>query len=388
MHDRAARIVLLIIALAFGLCLALLAQEGLREGGDSGVYLDAASELGAGRGLPDKAPSYAGYVIFLLAALKLGSAGVGVLQAGIAASACWPLYRLGSRLGGPVAGLVAAALYVVNVEGLRFATYVLPEALYIPAVAWAAWLVVDAADRGGIARYAGAGAACVAAATIRPNGLAIAFVAGLYLTVRASVDRTVRVVTAGAVVALFVAAALLLPTGFRQAVAREQDDASFRRGQVMWRNPDFQITMPQRPPSAGPAGALRYAAAHPLATAELVGARIGLELAHVRPYYSTAHNVYVIALLLPVYAGALLTIARRRNHIVVFGLALIAVHLALVGLTFADYDGRWLLHVLPLISVLAAVGWVELIHGSSAREAPAPAASSPVRGPSPAGPRR
>ena len=46
----------------------------------------------------------------------------------------------------------------------------------------------------------------------------------------------------------------------------------------------------------------------------------------------------------------------RRKPLAQLAIAVILAHLLVVALTFADWDGRWLLYVLPLIGLLAAVG--------------------------------
>jgi hypothetical protein len=83
----------------------------------------------------------------------------------------------------------------------------------------------------------------------------------------------------------------------------------------------------------------------------------------------------IVGYLVPLYALAAIGFAtRRREPIVRLAAALIALHLALVAVFFADYDGRWLVHLLPLIALLAALGCASIAR-SPARARPRPGGS-------------
>jgi hypothetical protein len=90
--------------------------------------------------------------------------------------------------------------------------------------------------------------------------------------------------------------------------------------------------------------------------------RVAAEIAHVRGHYSTAHNAAVVALLAVVYPLAIAGFARRRRRpLSLLMLAVVAGHIAIVAVTFYDYDGRYLLYVFPLIVVFASCGVSDLV---------------------------
>jgi hypothetical protein len=134
-------------------------------------------------------------------------------------------------------------------------------------------------------------------------------------------------------------------------------------GVVVWGYPDSNLTMPvdsgvdlTMDKSAGP---LRYALRHPAATVRLAASRVAVELWHARRFYSRGHNAAVVGLLGITYAFAVLGLVRVwRQPLARLLVAIVAAHLLAVAATIADWDGRFLLYVLPLISVLAAVGLV------------------------------
>jgi hypothetical protein len=90
-----------------------------------------------------------------------------------------------------------------------------------------------------------------------------------------------------------------------------------------------------------------------------------VEVAHVRPYYQTRHNVLIVAVLLPLYAlAAIGIVATWRHPLTHLVLGVIVAHLLLVAVSLADYDGRFLLHVWGPIAILAAAGVGRLMRGT------------------------
>ena len=79
-------------------------------------------------------------------------------------------------------------------------------------------------------------------------------------------------------------------------------------------------------------------------------ARLAVYVAQVRPFYSTAHNTMIALWLLPLYACAALGLWALRNQPLAWWCAgVVATQAVVVALTHADYDGRYLAHVMPLV---------------------------------------
>ena len=91
------------------------------------------------------------------------------------------------------------------------------------------------------------------------------------------------------------------------------------------------------------------------------------------------HNVLIVAVLVPLYALALTGVAATWRHpLTHLLLGLITAHLLFVAVTLADYDGRFLLHVLGPLAVLAAAGVGRLINGARGpTDAAAPSVARP-----------
>ncbi|MET0163704.1 MAG: hypothetical protein ABW318_01710, partial [Vicinamibacterales bacterium] len=89
----------------------------------------------------------------------------------------------------------------------------------------------------------------------------------------------------------------------------------------------------------------------------LMLARLGVHLAHVRPFYSTAHNAVIVLWLLPIYALAGIAFWTSRGQALTRWCALAFASQALVvALTHADWDGRYLAHVMPIVYPFAGAG--------------------------------
>ena len=93
-----------------------------------------------------------------------------------------------------------------------------------------------------------------------------------------------------------------------------------------------------------------------------MGARVAVHFAHVRPFYSTPHNVVIVLWLVPVYAAALFAIWKLGlTPFLSWIVVAIGTQTVVVALTHAEWDGRYLAHVLPLIYTLVGAGVAVLI---------------------------
>jgi hypothetical protein len=124
----------------------------------------------------------------------------------------------------------------------------------------------------------------------------------------------------------------------------------------------WNVSMPPAQVEGGWAEALGYVAGHPLASLRLACTRVAIELIHGRPSYSFKHNMVLLTTLPFLYLLALMGL--KLNHdssLTNFIILVISGHLILVALTFADWDGRYLLYILPLICLLSSCATISLI---------------------------
>jgi hypothetical protein len=92
---------------------------------------------------------------------------------------------------------------------------------------------------------------------------------------------------------------------------------------------------------------------------KLAALRVAAEFGHVRPFYSTLHNIAILLFLPPIYGFALYGFYQRRNEpLALLIIAIVLYHTLIIAAFFADWDCRFLLHFFPLIGVLSSSGAV------------------------------
>lgn len=339
----------------------LVAWLGIRRGGDSFRYVEGAARLVAGQPLQmPNVSQYLGYVglVALATIAGAGLAGVVAVQVAMAAFAAMAVYDLGRQLSGRAAGLLAAIVFIIDLDIAQWHAYILTDSLYISLVVIATWFVSRAGELG-VKSYVNAVLVGLITASIRPNGWMFGPLAAVYWISRSALSRWARVGIACAMLAgLAGIVSIALYQRYNAVVAHPP------RG---WDNTRAFADVWLGLFGSAPSGENRLA---------LAATRVLSELGHVRPGFSVRHNATVIALLAVTYPLAIVGVIQRRDRPLSYlMLAVIAGHLLVVALTFADRDGRYLLYVFPLIVVFAACGAVSLAASAvSNRQSPIPPA--------------
>lgn len=208
----------------------------------------------------------------------------------------------------------------------------------------------------------------LSAGLLRPEGWLLAPVACAYWVARQN-TRGDRIRAIVAFLAICGTVALVVAPVLKGNVDAVSPGELLRRGQTLWDYDGWRVSMPGLP-AAGGTGILEYILKHPVAVMELMAARVAVHLLHVRPFYSTAHNAIILVWLLPIYAFATTGfMALRRSALANLCAAVIATQTLVVAATHADWDGRYLAHMLALIYPFAGRGIaVAVIHDSDLRE--------------------
>ena len=97
---------------------------------------------------------------------------------------------------------------------------------------------------------------------------------------------------------------------------------------------------------------------HPLYWFELFFTKVGYLLTHLRPFWSWSHNLFSLIVLLPAYWFCVKALQREKAKIqvVLFTVTYLSIHLCSVGITSEDWDGRFLIPMLPVIFLFAGYG--------------------------------
>ena len=343
--------------------MALVLWSGVRIGGDTSLYLDGASSLLNGQPLIGRQPSYLGYIAVVagLQAAGGGLVSIVIIQLAAATVAAIAVYRIAVELGGRVAGALAVLLFAVDVETNRWHAFVLGDSLFLSFLVITAWLVHRAtAAPARFDRHAVAVLSLIATALIRPEGWFVVPAAAGYWILQPRLSMRRRVAFVGAALLGCIAISTLVTPRLGGNLEAVGPGEMLRRGQTIWDYDGWRVAMPDDPvwsTAHGSAAAVGYAVRHPISTASLMIARLAVHAAHVRPFYSTAHNVMIAAWLLPLYAlGAIGWWAARHHRVAWWCAGVIATQALVVALTHAEWDGRYLAHVMPLLYPSAASG--------------------------------
>jgi len=355
----------------------LVSGYGFSDGGDSGRYYGGAAALLEGRSLPDKGTSYFGYVLFVtpFVALGLDRVAIGIAQILLNGIAVLCLYRLAAFMYSAHAALLACLLFVAFPDVHYWHLIIYSDSVFTSTLVIAASLLVAARSNSG--RVLGIVLALFAC-TVRPNGVAFAGALLASLLTWLWWQRRRRLF---AVAVLFLAA--LIPLAWRLVgimLSRQEVLQTWVDGEIIWGYAANAMPLvPERLPA-------NLRELHPLAAiatlaleqpghfASLVGARLFYLFAHVRPYFTGFHNALSLLFLVPLYllalAGIMKVQSRNRVGVILLG-ATILLQAAIVGLTFADWDGRHLIPIYPFLAVFAGAGaawlWPRLRHRVSAR---------------------
>ena len=93
--------------------------------------------------------------------------------------------------------------------------------------------------------------------------------------------------------------------------------------------------------------------------------KIWFFLARVRPYYSEFHNLYIVIFNLLFYPLAIIGFIKlncKKKLGVILMYILLVLFTFTAGITYADWDSRFSLYIIPIFFIFAGIGMVETIN--------------------------
>jgi hypothetical protein len=336
-----------------------LISRGARTGNDSAGYMAGALALLEGDASVGRPGGWFVLKSAIAAseALTGGLTGLLVLQVIVAGLACIAVFKMAEHLNGVRAGVYASVLLVADVDIARFHAYVLTDSLYTSLLAIAVLAIYWAGERGTSWRHVVALGVTGLCAAVRPNGWLVPMVALGYWWYPAFRRRPwlVGPLAAGALAALV----WVLTPAITQVIDFEDPGGYLQRGEVVADLHTWLLRMPQEPTAMPVAD---YVFRHPGETLVLALTRLAAELAHVRPVYSAAHNAVILVMVVAIYPLAAIGFwLARSQRLAQLMLATIVTQLLIVCVTGADWDGRYVLFVFPLVLGFAGCGiaWMQ-----------------------------
>ncbi|GGK75023.1 hypothetical protein GCM10011405_23780 [Rufibacter glacialis] len=304
---------------------------------------------------------YLGYPLFLLPFFKAGLALKYVVWAQMAFSglAALTLYKATQHLTGHAwLAVGATALFVFNPDLQAWNCYILTDSLFTSLFTISLCLALLPKTRTLAIAFV---LAVVWTTLARPNGFVLLLTLGAYYITLYQPFARFNKWALGL-------AGLALAVGFYFALDRFLLKAfvlmiPYGRGDMIYGYTGFLLTdyhQPQLPPPTLTqlGQVLWFVWVNPLYFLVMALLKGFFFFIHAKPFYSLAHNLAILAYLLPVYALAWIGWKKGNLSAPTQTLLLtpIVLQAGITMLTIEDWDGRWLYPILPCFLLLAAVG--------------------------------
>lgn len=369
---------LLLISLAFiTVHLWLFLTIGVKVIGDSPRYLEWSSSLWQnGASISEWKFWYLGYVGFLSIFMKtgLGITGSIVAQVSLSFLAGLCLYNLAFQMTGQrVIGLWSVLMYICWVEILSWNMYVLTESLFTSMVVITTFVISRCEKNREQLLYALP--LLLFTSLIRPMGIIFLIVVLLYFYHQ--LWQRQRLNLAWKAVLVLIPGLIVLYCGYLLIEANPTVNFYYAQGQVVWlgdlvekysgnswlvvKSVNVQYPAPNQ---AAWRQFIEFADDNTSFFLELFWKKLTLFVIHVKPYYSTWHNILILCTLLPIYffAGLGFVIHHGGNGMKLFVVGFFIANAWFTGMTVEPWDGRFLIPTLPGLMVLSAIGMYQFAH--------------------------
>jgi len=185
---------------------------------------------------------------------------------------------------------------------------------------------------------------------------------GFLLLRHTGIVRISLVVICAAVVALLVT---FIPNDLERTASQESLLSQFENGNVIYGVES--IPMPKLANASGSTllDVSRYVLTYPLESSVLVSKRLFASWSWYRQNYSFKHQIFLGSVIPMLYILALVGLFKgNANRRIGFYLPLIIIgaQTAVIGISFANHDHRFINYIMPLVFVYAGVGAVMMLN--------------------------
>ena len=350
-----------------GVNAGLYAHYGVKIVSDSPRYLNYAQKIADGLGWYEPHNIwYLGYVLLVLVVKSLfftneAVVAVQVLVHGVAAAV---LYRTSYRLfASRRAALATAVLFLGWIEIPTWNFYILAESWYTSLICFVLYYLVS--FDGSLKRWIITTLVVVLAFITKPTGIAALIAYGVFLLSYYSVRiRKLKPVA-------YLIGMLIVPLLYgliNQMLASFVLIENYATGEIVYGMSTVheyagreQLILPTGNldiPSFQNAPVLRlllFVISNPIYFIKLSLLKLLYFLGHIRPYYSWLHNAFIVTTLYPIYLLAGKALLQKRSEISIrrFFFVFLLMHMVAITATSVDWDGRFLMPLLPVVFLLA-----------------------------------
>ena len=340
---------------------------GVSPGGDTVRYVNAAHRIQDGLLPTGKALSYLSYDYFVALIFMLGEnlLFVAIAQVLVSGIALYGLFRIGEILFSRTVGWLAGLLYAAYPEFAYWNSVIYTDAFYTSVLIIAVWRILFSKTA---PQFIFAIALVLIAGLARPHGLGFLSVMILYGFCNLVRGKQYLILAITSAVLLFSTPVLWQALGTMSAY--ETLVRHYQDGTVIWgyAEADIPVDSEQSDFSSSYSHPMvnlaAYVLEYPARVSQLAAHKLGYFFSHMRPYYANYHNLLSVVYLFPCYLFAVLGAYIARPSIPCSRSLLLGIPFAqtvIVSASFADWDGRHVIPILPWIFLLAASGLMSMV---------------------------
>ncbi len=336
---------------------------GAIEALDSDFYLSFAQALSQGHIPTDRGLWYSSYSLFLAFVLALGGTltTVVLLQFLFSGIAAFALYKLVYNLfQNYTTAFLAVLQYLLWIKIHQWNSYIYTESLFISFSIISFALLCLSKET---LHYVLTALVIAFTLFLRPTG--ICFFIGLcgyfifLLSNKKSISTSSLLIV---MISTSILVLVLVNTLLEEYVYYFID--SYSKSELIYPNINLGLNAPQQLDLPSPSHApliqlIEFILYNPLYFLKLFVIKCLLFLGNIKPYFSWLHNAVVVAVLYPIYGFALYGFKKmpwtKEN---IFMLSYIVMQTLTVSMTSENWDGRFLILILPFVFVYAAFGMV------------------------------
>ncbi len=353
-------------------CVGSISIFGVKYVIDSHRYIEYATNLHNGFYAEKHNFWYIGYVIFIYAITAIHDSYEAIILAQYVYGlvAVWCLYYTSRRLFcDERVAFITAILFVLFVETTTWHSYILAESFLTSSVCVTLYLLssIHQGDRR-VILYLGCAVMVMLTAFAKPTGMAIVGTIGIVLAIRFLRGSKLKAIKwTGALVGsiLFVVLVNTMLKSFNVVHQYQTGEIVFASSKQPERftQESLYISVPDDLyiPSSDNEPVVRIASflwMNPLFTLELFFKKMFYFLFHVRPYWSIGHNIFSLIFLVPIYVLAIGGTNKSGvySQTAIFAFFYLLIQTIAVSATSVDWDGRFLMPLLPVLFLTASKG--------------------------------
>jgi len=344
----------------------LFSSKGVKIVDDSARYIEYANGLSSGFYFDSHNFWYIGYAIYLLIIFKVFSGSMVAVVVGqyvLSLVAVLALYRTAFLLWSSIiSALATCVLFLAFIDISLWNSYILTESLYTSFTCFSLYFLVKCYKQG--SNVVLASIAVVVTFFIKPTGIAI-----LVAVMSVLIYNTLRNVSSIFVRGLILlGVSLVLIALVNRMITTYLILENYQLGEIIYGVRAYHGEYPVSALMIDPPGdlyipdqaqqpvirVLSFVVHNPIYWTKLFALKVFYLLSHTRPFWSVIHNLFSVTILLPSYFLFFKSLrSANEKTVIVFSIAFLLVHILSVGITSEDWDGRFLVPMLPVLFIIA-----------------------------------